>query len=421
MSGGYADRLTFRGAEALGGKLGEREYEDEDVSVNAAVDELGKVIAESRGVAVYTGAGISTSCGIPDFRGPNGIWTLQAQGLPLPKTEMTLELASPSLTHMALAELVKRGVIKLIVSQNVDDLHRRSGVPEDKLAELHGNCFLEKCHRCKATYRRDFEMLTAGFKFTGRRCTKRGCRGKLKDFVLDWDDALPEDDLAKAEEYARSKTDVALCLGTSLRIAPACQIPVLTKKCGGKLVIVNLQKTPKDKHSDLKIHAKCDRVMARLMDVLGMEIPPYTRYSELVVEHTSNAKHVVRSKKQKQNNTVFGVRTTSVHSEGCPIPFLDGSASQTLYSPSGKVLEPLVGKVGGWSYFDCEERGAYRCEFAFPLKPQLNAPKNPVTHEYRFQIEDGTEEGRETVPLITGIRRFDQDRPERRENKKAKI
>ena len=147
MSGGYADRLTFRPAESLGGKLGGKEYEEEQSATNDKVVELASMIRQSQCCVVYTGAGISTSCGIPDFRGPNGIWTLQALGKPLPKTETTLELAMPSLTHAALAELVNRGVVQLIVSQNVDDLHRRSGVAEDKLAELHRNCFIERSWR----------------------------------------------------------------------------------------------------------------------------------------------------------------------------------------------------------------------------------------------------------------------------------
>ena len=270
MSGGYAERLTFRQPEALGGKLGGKETQDPDDVFDEKIDILCEMLQSSKGCSVYTGAGISTACGIPDFRGPNGIWTLQAQGKPLPKSEMTLELASPSLTHMAIAALVSRGLAKLVVSQNVDDLHRRSGLGSDVLAELHGNCFIEKCNRCKRVYRRDFEIPSAGFKFTGRRCETYNCRGRLQDFVLDWDDQLPEEDLLRAEAFARDETDVALCIGTSLRIAPACQIPLLTKKAGGKLVIVNLQTTPKDRQADLKI-SECP--------TLPPSRPPLSRHS----------------------------------------------------------------------------------------------------------------------------------------------
>ena len=248
------------------------------------------MLQSSKGCSVYTGAGISTACGIPDFRGPNGIWTLQAQGKPLPKSEMTLELASPSLTHMAIAALVSRGLAKLVVSQNVDDLHRRSGLGSDVLAELHGNCFIEKCNRCKRVYRRDFEIPSAGFKFTGRRCETYNCRGRLQDFVLDWDDQLPEEDLLRAEAFARDETDVALCIGTSLRIAPACQIPLLTKKAGGKLVIVNLQTTPKDRQADLKI-SECPP--------LPPSRPPLSRHSP-PPPSTSNSPPSSSSRRQER-------------------------------------------------------------------------------------------------------------------------
>lgn len=123
-----------------------------------------------------TGAGISTSCGIPDFRGPNGVWTCQKQGRPLPKLDTTFASAQPSLTHMCILSLLRDGPAKYVVSQNVDGLHRRSGIPESQLAEVHGNCFMERCPSCGTYYMRDFEMVTVGFKRTGRKCTKGRCR-----------------------------------------------------------------------------------------------------------------------------------------------------------------------------------------------------------------------------------------------------
>ena len=279
MSLGYAEKLTFRPPEELGGKLGGREKEDDEKELNAKVHQLIEWLRsveregergggeregeELRGVTVFTGAGISTSSGIPDFRGPRGIWTLQSQGQPTPKLDTEFGLVSPSYTHMALVALIQHGIVRLVCSQNVDGIHLRSGIAPDRLAELHGNCFIEKvgerwlrfpplhsaltrtpatqCDRCRATFRRDFEMDCVGFRTTGRRCAISGCRGRLRDVVLDWEDALPEDDVAKSEHCARTSS-LALCLGTSLRIAPACQLPLLTPEAGGRLVIVNLQK-----------------------------------------------------------------------------------------------------------------------------------------------------------------------------------
>ena len=98
-----------------------------------------------------------------------------------------------------------------------------SGVPRERLAELHGNVFAERCRACGREFVRDFEMETVGFKRTGRRCD--GCGGALHDHVLDWEDALPPDELVASEEHAR-EADVALCLGTSLQITPACNLPL---------------------------------------------------------------------------------------------------------------------------------------------------------------------------------------------------
>ena len=135
----------------------------------------------------FTGAGISTAAGIPDFRGPNGVWTKQRRGEEAPKASVPFEQARPSLTHQALLGLHRAKKLQYLCSQNVDCLHLRSGFPRDKLAELHGNCFAERCEQCLREYIRDFEVESVGFKPTGRRCSScngvlyaRGCRtGRL--------------------------------------------------------------------------------------------------------------------------------------------------------------------------------------------------------------------------------------------------
>lgn len=155
----------------------------------------------------------------------------------------------------ALVALMRSGKLRYVVSQNVDGLHLRSGIPRSKIAELHGNCFAERCPRCKREYIRDFEIETVnliwmsstcisacittdylvanqvGFRPTGRTCSVEGCKGKLKDHILDWEDALPEDELI-ASEKAASAADLAICLGTSLQIIPACNLPLRTTKAG---------------------------------------------------------------------------------------------------------------------------------------------------------------------------------------------
>ena len=137
---GYAERLSWR--EDLGGRLGDPELsEASDDALKHKIDELASLIVESKstgGMVVHTGAGISTSTGIPDFRGPKGIWTLQRGGAPLPKASCPFDRARPSLTHMSLVALQRHGYIRYLVSCNVDCLHIRSGYPRAEMAELHG-------------------------------------------------------------------------------------------------------------------------------------------------------------------------------------------------------------------------------------------------------------------------------------------
>ncbi|XP_073659539.1 NAD-dependent protein deacylase sirtuin-6 isoform X3 [Tursiops truncatus] len=141
-------------------------------------------------------------------RGPHGVWTMEEQGL-APKFDTTFENARPTKTHMALVQLERVGLLRFLVSQNVDGLHVRSGFPRDKLAELHGNMFVEECVKCKMQYVRDTVVGSMGLKATGRLCTVaksrglRACRGELRDTILDWEDSLPDRDLTLADEASR--------------------------------------------------------------------------------------------------------------------------------------------------------------------------------------------------------------------------
>ena len=156
MSGslGYAERLSWK--DDVGGQLGDPELTERSAEEERAkVDQLSEMMtraARSGGAVVHTGAGISTSTGIPDFRGPNGVWTMQKAGAPLPTASVRFDRARPSFTHAALVQLHRSGYVKYVVSCNVDSLHLRSGLPRTALAELHGNCFAERCERIAACY-----------------------------------------------------------------------------------------------------------------------------------------------------------------------------------------------------------------------------------------------------------------------------
>lgn len=308
---GYASRLSHR--HDLGGGLGATEYLDSPAEVCAKAGQLVSLLLDASRVVVFTGAGISTSCGIPDFRGPSGVWTLQRKGLPPPRASVRFDQAYPSLTHMALVSLHAAGKLSLVVSQNVDCLHIRSGLPRAALAELHGNCFVEKCEACATEFVRDFEVPSVGLKRTGRACER--CGAELRDQCLDWESALPEDEMELAERET-ARADLVLCLGTSLQITPACNMPTKATRRGGKLVIVNLQKTPKDRRAALVIRGRVDAVLARVMRALDLSVPPYVR--------TDRARlcHRVDARSDGSGARDLSVWLLSSHGPDAPLPWL---------------------------------------------------------------------------------------------------
>ncbi|KAF2901374.1 hypothetical protein ILUMI_04813 [Ignelater luminosus] len=280
MSCNYADGLSSYEDK---GVVGVPEKFDTSEKVDEKSKLLAKWILESQHVVVHTGAGISTSAGIPDFRGPNGVWTLEKKGLK-PNINISFDEAVPTKTHMALARLVETGYVKYIVSQNIDGLHLRSGLPRQAISELHGNMFTENCSTCRRQFIRNNATTSVGQKPLGRSCpgsqtSRRGCRGKLHDTILDWEDNLPDDDLIMAD-YHSSIADLNICLGTTLQIVPSGNLPLLSKKYGGLLAIVNLQPTKHDKKANLIINAYVDMVIEKVMKSLGLEIPNYVEEND---------------------------------------------------------------------------------------------------------------------------------------------
>ncbi|KAK7163721.1 hypothetical protein R3I93_007702 [Phoxinus phoxinus] len=276
MSVNYAAGLSQYADKGI---CGLPEVFDSPEELKTKVETLAQWIKESQYMVVHSGAGISTSTGIPDFRGPNGVWTMEERG-ETPHFNTTFEDARPSVTHMSLLQLQRTGHLKYLISQNVDGLHLRSGFPRDRLSELHGNMFVEECEKCGKQYVRDTVTGVMGLKPTGRYCDVtrsrglRSCRGKLISTILDWEDSLPDRDLNRADEASR-RADLALTLGTSLQIKPSGDLPLLTKRTGGKLVIVNLQPTKHDKHAHLCIHGYVDEVTGQLMKLLGLDVPEW--------------------------------------------------------------------------------------------------------------------------------------------------
>ncbi|KAG9159966.1 hypothetical protein Leryth_005710 [Lithospermum erythrorhizon] len=311
MSLGYAEKLSY--IEDVG-KVGMVEILDPPHILHQKIELLARMIQKSKHLVVFTGAGISTSCGIPDFRGPKGIWTLQRAGKALPEASLPFHRAMPGITHMALVELEKAGILKFLISQNIDGLHLRSGIPREKISEIHGNSFLEKCPSCGDEYTRDFEVETIGLKETSRKCSSAHCGKKLRDTVLDWEDALPVKEMNAAEKHCKM-ADVVLCLGTSLQITPACNLPLKCIRGGGKIVIINLQETPKDKKASLVIHERVDKIIRGVMAFLNLRIPPFVRIDLLQTILT-------RGYSGDKKYVNWSIDITSVHGKRAPLPFV---------------------------------------------------------------------------------------------------
>ncbi|XP_053695308.1 NAD-dependent protein deacetylase Sirt6 [Sabethes cyaneus] len=276
MSCNYADGLSDYQNKGI---LGVSEVFDDAETVERKCEQLAKLIARSKHVVVHTGAGISTSAGIPDFRGPRGVWTLERKG-EKPSVNIAFDEAIPTKTHMGLKALAEAGFVKYVVSQNIDGLHLRSGLERKYLAELHGNMFVEQCLKCRRQYIRNKPAPTVGKKLTGEVCkgtkNSRACRGgNLIDNILDWEHDLPEKDLDLAFMHS-AMADLNICLGSTLQIVPSGNLPLRNKRYNGSLAICNLQPTKHDKKADLIISTYVDVVIEKIAKRLGVEIPDYT-------------------------------------------------------------------------------------------------------------------------------------------------
>ncbi len=241
---------------------------DLDEKINLAA----KWIIESKLLVVFTGAGISTDSGLPDFRGPDGVWTRRDKGLPPPKS-LSWDQVRPNLGHLAITELLEIGKLDFLISQNVDGLHAKSGIPFDLMAELHGNMYFMKCLNCgkKMTFEKaewDKTKWGNGYR-TGRvrknQPTCYNCNGRIISSIVNFGDPLPENELHEAMK--RSKTsDVFFVIGSSLVVTPAANMPGIAKKKGAKLIILNMGKTPYDNIADLRFFNKIADVLPPIME-----------------------------------------------------------------------------------------------------------------------------------------------------------
>ena len=246
------------------------------------IAQLAERLDEAQRIVVFTGAGISTESGIPDFRSPGGIWTKMAPiefGDFVASAEMRKEAwrrrfameemfatVTPNVGHKAVADLVSRGRASHVITQNIDNLHQDSGVPAEQVIELHGNTRYAKCLDCGA--RAELEPIRKHFEKTGEPPDCQFCAGMLKTATISFGQSMPELEMARAESATRA-CDLFLVLGSSLVVYPAAGFPLLAKRRGATLVIINREETPQDEFADLVLHAQIGPTLRGAVDRLS--------------------------------------------------------------------------------------------------------------------------------------------------------
>lgn len=242
-----------------------------------SADALASLISLSRRAVVFTGAGISTESGIPDFRSPGGVWSrmtpIYFQDF-VSSREQRREAwnrvfnnpagwtgAKPNAGHFAVADLVKMGKVSSVVTQNVDNLHQASGVADDRVIEVHGNASYAKCLQCGKRY--ELEDLKPRWE-ADEDITCIFCTGLVKTAVISFGQAMPEKEMNHAMEEA-AHSDLFIVLGSSLVVYPAAELPVIAKRAGARVVIVNREETDHDSYADLVLHEEIGPLMTTVL------------------------------------------------------------------------------------------------------------------------------------------------------------
>jgi NAD-dependent deacetylase len=244
------------------------------------IERLHEMITSAKRIVAFTGAGISTESGIPDFRSPGGIWTkyqpiyfddfVSSEEMRREAwrrkfaTDETMLKAEPNAGHRALAKLVEQGRMSAVITQNVDGLHQRAGVPAGKVIELHGNATYASCLDCGHRY--ELEPIKKTFLTDGALPTCEKCDGIVKTATISFGQAMPEIQMARAQDETMA-CDLFMVLGSSLVVYPAAGFPRMAKRRGAQLVILNRDATDQDSDADLVIHAEIGPTISRVVGV----------------------------------------------------------------------------------------------------------------------------------------------------------
>jgi len=261
-----------------------RSIDGEDRSVTGApadftsatdIGRLRDLLDTTKRAVVFTGAGISTESGIPDFRSPGGIWDkykpimyqdfVGSEQARRDYWERKFEVdpviskAEPNRGHRAVAALVARGAASAVITQNIDGLHQLSGVPDPQVVELHGNGTYASCLTCSERY--ELDPIRDAFRADGTIPSCETCGGMVKPATISFGQPMPEDAMQAAEDLTLD-CDLFLAIGTSLVVYPAAGFPVLAKRNGAKLVILNREATDLDGFADLVLNREIGPTLA---------------------------------------------------------------------------------------------------------------------------------------------------------------
>jgi NAD-dependent deacetylase len=244
--------------------------------LETGIKRLRELIEAAAMVVPFTGAGISTECGIPDFRSPGGIWTkmrpIEFSDF-LASPEMRDESwrrrfamedqfggAKPGRGHRALASLYKLNKVPAVITQNIDNLHQASGIAAEHVVELHGNTTYATCLDCGKRY--ELAWVRERFSDSGGKSPDcPGCHGHIKTATISFGQAMPELPMRRAQELTES-CDLFISIGSSLVVWPAAGFPLAAKRKGARLAIINRDETEFDELADLVVHDDIGAVLA---------------------------------------------------------------------------------------------------------------------------------------------------------------
>ena len=241
--------------------------------LDADIARFREILETSRRIVFFTGAGISTESGIPDFRSPGGVWD---RFRPIDfgefmasdearretwrrkfETDKTLRAAKPNAGHAGIARLVREGKASCVITQNIDGLHQASGVPDERVIELHGNSTYARCLACEKRY--ELDPVRERFEEDGEAPVCE-CGGYIKAATISFGQAMPEAAMARAQDETNA-CDLFVSIGSSLVVYPAAAFPAMAKRGGARLVILNRDPTDFDEIADLVLHREIGATM----------------------------------------------------------------------------------------------------------------------------------------------------------------